>query len=96
MPRALAIRISTKSRQKAIGCRSRRTARVRETRRNTGARCVHLFRIEKSRSKGTGGTGLGLATAKSVIDDLSGHLSFSHTPDNRFRVTISLETTGQE
>lgn len=59
---------------------------------------VHLpfFRIEKSRSKGTGGTGLGLATAKSVIDDLSGHLSFSHTPDNWFRVTISLETTGQE
>ena len=54
---------------------------------------VHLpfFRIEKSRSKGTGGTGLGLATAKSVIDDLKGGLSFSHTPDNWFRVTISLQ-----
>lgn len=58
---------------------------------------VHLpfFRIEKSRSKGTGGTGLGLATAKSVIDDLGGDLTFSRTTDNWFRVTIGLAVAEQ-
>lgn len=47
-------------------------------------------RVEESRSRGTGGTGLGLATAKSVIDALGGQLLFSFTEDGWFRVSISL------
>lgn len=47
-------------------------------------------RIEKSRSKGTGGTGLGLATAKSVLDAIDGHLRFGFTDDKWFRVTLEI------
>ncbi len=47
-------------------------------------------RIEKSRSKGTGGTGLGLATAKSVLDAIDGDLRFGFTEDKWFRVTLEI------
>lgn len=59
---------------------------------------VHLpfFRLEKSRSKGTGGTGLGLATARTVVDAMDGQISFSFTSDNWFRVSVIIPVAGPD
>ena len=57
----------------------------------------HLFdrfyRSDKARNRGTGGFGLGLAIAKSIVDDLDGDISVTSTQEagTCFRVKIPLE-----
>ena len=49
-----------------------------------------FYRIEESRSRETGGVGLGLAIARSIIQAHGGELALSNRPKGGLRVKISL------
>lgn len=49
-----------------------------------------FYRIDKSRSDGIGGSGLGLSVAHSVITKHGGSLELSNRPEGRLKVVITL------
>lgn len=49
-----------------------------------------FYRIEDSRSRDTGGVGLGLSVARSVIDAHGGHIALANRPEGGLCVTIAL------
>jgi signal transduction histidine kinase len=49
-----------------------------------------FFRLEASRNRETGGTGLGLAVANSIILAHGGEMSLSNRPEGGLRVTLRL------
>lgn len=49
-----------------------------------------FFRTEKSRSRDTGGAGLGLALCRRIVADHGGELAFEHSPLGGLRATVSL------
>ena len=52
-----------------------------------------FFRVELSRSRATGGAGLGLAVSQRIVADHGGRLSFDHSPLGGLRVTVRLPGT---
>jgi len=54
-----------------------------------------FYRLEESRSRETGGVGLGLAIARSVVQAHGGDLSLSNRPEGGLRATILLPLTSQ-
>jgi two-component system sensor histidine kinase BaeS len=49
-----------------------------------------FYRVDHSRARETGGTGLGLALSKQIAKIHAGHLQFSHSPLGGIRATLSL------
>jgi signal transduction histidine kinase len=59
-------------------------------------RVFHPFvRLEESRARETGGTGLGLTIAASVIQNHGGHISLANRATGGLRVTITLSKAEQ-
>lgn len=54
-----------------------------------------FYRLEESRSRETGGVGLGLAIAQSIVQAHGGALSLSNRPEGGLRVTIALPLPGR-
>ena len=52
-----------------------------------------FYRIEGSRSRETGGTGLGLAVVRSVVAAQAGDVTLSNRPEGGLRVTVTLPRT---
>lgn len=50
-----------------------------------------FYRVDDSRTRGTGGTGLGLALSKKIAQILGGELQFSHSPLGGLRSTVMLK-----
>ena len=53
-----------------------------------------FYRVEDSRSRETGGVGLGLAIAQSIVQSHGGILALSNRPTGGLRATISLPLSG--
>jgi signal transduction histidine kinase len=53
------------------------------------------YRLEESRSRETGGVGLGLAIAQSIAQSHGGTLALSNRPTGGLRVTIALPLSGK-
>jgi signal transduction histidine kinase len=49
-----------------------------------------FYRLDKSRSRDTGGVGLGLAIAQSIVETHGGSLTLSNRPEGGLRATIAL------
>jgi signal transduction histidine kinase len=49
-----------------------------------------FYRLEESRSRDTGGIGLGLAIALSVVQAHGGEIALANRPDGGLRATVSL------
>lgn len=49
-----------------------------------------FYRVDDSRTRGTGGTGLGLALSKKISQALGGDLQFNHSPLGGLRCTVIL------
>ena len=49
-----------------------------------------FYRVDDSRTRSTGGTGLGLALSKQIAQILGGDLQFSHSPLGGLRCTVRL------
>lgn len=49
-----------------------------------------FYRVDDSRTRGTGGTGLGLALSKQIAQALGGKLQFAHSPLGGLRCTVHL------
>ncbi|WP_374297957.1 sensor histidine kinase efflux regulator BaeS [Acinetobacter sp.] len=49
-----------------------------------------FYRVDDSRTRSTGGTGLGLALSKQIAQILGGDLQFSHSPFGGLRCTVRL------
>lgn len=49
-----------------------------------------FYRVDDSRTRGTGGTGLGLALSKKISQALGGDLQFDHSPLGGLRCTVIL------
>jgi two-component system, OmpR family, sensor histidine kinase ArlS len=49
-----------------------------------------FYRVDKTRAKVTGGSGLGLSIVKSIVDAHGGEISIESTPENGTHVTIFL------
>jgi signal transduction histidine kinase len=52
-----------------------------------------FFRLESSRSRETGGTGLGLTIARNIIERHGGTIRLRNHPDNGLEVTVELPAT---
>lgn len=50
-----------------------------------------FYRVDDSRTRGTGGTGLGLALSKKITQALGGDLQFAHSPLGGLRCTVILK-----
>lgn len=50
----------------------------------------HFVRLEGSRSRKTGGAGLGLATAKNAAEAHGGKLTIGEAPEGGARITLKL------
>ncbi|MCG7872894.1 MAG: ATP-binding protein [Candidatus Thiodiazotropha lotti] len=55
-----------------------------------------FFRLEASRSRETGGTGLGLAVANSIILAHGGELTLANRPEGGLRVTLALNLSEKQ
>ena len=55
-----------------------------------------LYRVEESRSRSTGGAGLGLAICKTIIKDHSGKIEAKHSELGGLAITIGLPVLSQE
>jgi two-component system sensor histidine kinase BaeS len=55
-----------------------------------------FYRIDDSRTRNTGGTGLGLALSKKIAQVLEGDLQFDHSPLGGLRCTVSLKRDKQK
>jgi signal transduction histidine kinase len=53
-----------------------------------------FYRLDESRSRDTGGVGLGLAIAQSIVQTHGGTLTLSNRPEGGLRVTIALPLSG--
>ena len=53
-----------------------------------------FYRLEESRSRETGGVGLGLAIAQSIVQAHGGALTLSNRPTGGLRATITLPLSG--
>jgi signal transduction histidine kinase len=53
-----------------------------------------FYRLEESRSRETGGVGLGLAIAQSIVEGHGGALTLSNRPEGGLRATIALPLSG--
>lgn len=47
-----------------------------------------FYRVDDSRTRGTGGTGLGLALSVKITQALGGTLTFAHSPLGGLRCTV--------
>jgi signal transduction histidine kinase len=54
-----------------------------------------FYRVETSRSRDTGGVGLGLSVARSIIDAHGGSIALANRPTGGLRVTIELPRDGK-
>ena len=55
-----------------------------------------FYRVDDSRTRSTGGTGLGLALSKKIAQALGGDLQFSHSPLGGLRCTVRLKLNWQK
>ncbi|GAA5016506.1 sensor histidine kinase efflux regulator BaeS [Acinetobacter puyangensis] len=55
-----------------------------------------FYRVDDSRTRSTGGTGLGLALSKKIAQILGGDLQFSHSPLGGLRCTVRLNRLKQK
>jgi signal transduction histidine kinase len=53
-----------------------------------------FYRLDESRSRDTGGVGLGLAIAQSIVQAHGGTLTLSNRPEGGLRATIVLPLSG--
>ena len=60
------------------------------TKEDTGKVFDRFFRVDKSRSRQTGGSGLGLSIIKSAIDSLGGRVAIDSVPDKGTTLTFHL------
>ncbi|QUM77411.1 HAMP domain-containing protein [Moritella sp. 24] len=51
-----------------------------------------LYRVDKSRSRANGGSGLGLSICQNIVNMHNGHISAQHSPLGGLKITISLPT----
>ncbi|WP_245986665.1 ATP-binding protein [Azospirillum thermophilum] len=49
-----------------------------------------FYRLERSRSRDTGGVGLGLSTARTIIRGHGGDITLANRPGGGLRVTVTL------
>jgi signal transduction histidine kinase len=55
-----------------------------------------FYRLDESRSRETGGVGLGLAIAQSIVQSHGGALMLSNRPERGLRATITLPLSGRD
>jgi len=55
-----------------------------------------LFRVERSRTRASGGAGLGLALARSVMRGHHGHIDASPSPLGGLRITLAFPRAAAE
>ena len=55
-----------------------------------------FYRVDDSRTRSTGGTGLGLALSQQIAQILGGYLQFNHSPLGGLRCTVHLKRHSQE
>ena len=55
-----------------------------------------FYRLEQSRNRDTGGIGLGLAIAQSIVQSHGGELTLSNRPEGGLRATIRLPRSARD
>jgi two-component system sensor histidine kinase BaeS len=55
-----------------------------------------LYRVDKSRSRALGGSGLGLSICKSIVETLGGQITAANAPSGGLRIEIGLPLGGWE
>ena len=55
-----------------------------------------FYRVDDSRTRSTGGTGLGLALSRKIAEALGGELSFAHSPLGGLRCKLTFSQKNQD